>query len=258
LALQSFGYTAKPGIPIGAGLGPLHAKVTNPEQSVWVAQLCATLVSQERTTAMPLPLIQASAEDIAALEQSARHLFAADGDGIEVEPLGQGLWRVLTTAPQEQLPQTDTMSPMALMELDLGDWWPTGQAWRAWRRRVNEIQMTWHDHPVNLAREQGGLPAINSVWLYGGGNGFMPTPAGDDHQWVESLSAATISGDWAGWLDAWDEVQAVLLQAAPEQQIVLTGDDRIVELNNAPSRWWRNLFARGQQDTWRRWWLNQN
>jgi len=41
---------------------------------------------------------------------------------------------------------------------------------KKWRQMQNEIQMIWHDHPVNLDRiERGELP-INSVWLQGVGS----------------------------------------------------------------------------------------
>jgi hypothetical protein len=41
---------------------------------------------------------------------------------------------------------------------------------KKWRQMQNEIQMIWHDHPVNAARmERGELP-INSVWLQGVGS----------------------------------------------------------------------------------------
>ncbi len=36
-------------------------------------------------------------------------------------------------------------------------------------RLINEIQMYLHGHPVNAARQQEGKPAINSLWLWGGG-----------------------------------------------------------------------------------------
>ena len=44
----------------------------------------------------------------------------------------------------------------------------------AWRRCSNEIQMLWFGHPVNEAREERGLPAINTLWL--SGNGAPPSP----------------------------------------------------------------------------------
>ncbi len=52
------------------------------------------------------------------------------------------------------------------------DWWmprdsdESGLAKR-WRKLQNEIQMLWHINPVNEAREQRGLPSINSLWISG-------------------------------------------------------------------------------------------
>lgn len=253
LKLLQSGYQAAHGLAIGSGLGPLHSNVTQSDQTAWVAQMCATVISQERATVVPLSLIEASATDIAGLQEAASPLFGDDGDGIQIEPLADGLWRV--HADFEVTSQL--ISPLALMGQDLGDWWPTAPAWRHWRKRVNEIQMAWHDHPINQMREQKGLPAINSVWLYGGGKGFTPAanPATD---WVDTLSLASSRGDWQSWLDNWAEIAPLVLAAEPGREIVLTGDDRIVRLTNAPKRWWQNLFAKQQQDSWRKWWLNQN
>ncbi|MCD8503569.1 MAG: hypothetical protein LRY53_01790 [Burkholderiaceae bacterium] len=253
LQLQLAGFNPEAGESIGSGLGALHAKETRTDKPVWVAQLCATVISQERATVVPLCLTQPCATDIAELEDTARPLFSADDDGIEIEPLGNGIWRVHAEFAQT----AGTISPMALMGQDLGDWWPTHDAWRAWRKRVNEIQMAWHDHPVNQRREQRGLPAINSVWLYGGARGFAPQTS-LDHDWLVALEQAAWRGDWQGWLEAWADIESGLLSAEPEREIVLTGDNRIVRLNNAPKRWWQNLFAKEQQNSWRSWWLNQN
>jgi hypothetical protein len=52
------------------------------------------------------------------------------------------------------------------------DWWmprdsnESGIA-RRWRKLQNEIQMLWHIDPVNEARQQRGLPSINSLWISG-------------------------------------------------------------------------------------------
>ena len=52
------------------------------------------------------------------------------------------------------------------------DWWmprdmnELGVA-KLWRKLQNEIQMLWHIDPVNEAREQSGLPSINSLWISG-------------------------------------------------------------------------------------------
>ena len=253
LELESVGYNPPSGQPIGAGLGPLQAKVVSPAMSVWIAEICSTVLSQERATVLPQKLIQTTAQEIEALEHSARPLFDDHGDGIRIEPMGNGLWQV-----HAEFAQTgNTISPMALLGQDLGDWWPTAHMWRLWRKRVNEIQMAWHDHPVNQAREDKGLPAINGIWLYGGGKGFTPAPS-LGYQTIDHLSEAAWRGNWSEWLDAWVQIEPILMNAAPQQEIILTGQDRTVRLVNAPSRWWRNLFARGQQDAWRNWWLNRN
>ncbi|MDE2598172.1 MAG: hypothetical protein KGL40_00970 [Rhodocyclaceae bacterium] len=41
---------------------------------------------------------------------------------------------------------------------------------KLWRRLLNEVQVTLHEHPVNLARSARGLPAVNSVWPWGEGD----------------------------------------------------------------------------------------
>ncbi|HYL17427.1 MAG TPA: hypothetical protein VEV20_02015 [Burkholderiales bacterium] len=46
---------------------------------------------------------------------------------------------------------------------------PSGTDALAWHRRFNEIQMLFHEHPVNMERETAGQPTINSVWFWGGG-----------------------------------------------------------------------------------------
>lgn len=38
-----------------------------------------------------------------------------------------------------------------------------------WMGRLNELQMLMHSHPVNQQRAGRGQPAVNSVWLWGGG-----------------------------------------------------------------------------------------
>ena len=50
---------------------------------------------------------------------------------------------------------------------------PQGDTAADWHALLNEIQMLFHAHPVNEAREQCGEPAINSLWFWGGG--VLPT-----------------------------------------------------------------------------------
>lgn len=63
---------------------------------------------------------------------------------------------------------------------------PRGADALTWLRRTNEAQMLLHAHPVNVAREARGAPALNSLWLWGAGmlpqcrSGFAGVWGGDD------------------------------------------------------------------------------
>lgn len=46
---------------------------------------------------------------------------------------------------------------------------PQGSAGRAWRALLNEAQILLHNHPRNAARVAAGLPPVNSLWFWGGG-----------------------------------------------------------------------------------------
>lgn len=76
--------------------------------------------------------------------------------------------------PAGQFESLKTHSPAQAIGRNIDIWMPkdteiVGIA-KKWRQIQNEIQMIWHDHPVNQRRVlQGELP-INSIWLYGIGS----------------------------------------------------------------------------------------
>jgi hypothetical protein len=91
----------------------------------------------------------------------------------------------------------------------------------AWRRCVNEIQMTWFEHPVNAAREGRGSPTVNTLWLSGNGKPATALPTwwaiesaipmvvalpitSDAPRALETFDALTEParrGDWTAWRD---------------------------------------------------------
>lgn len=111
-------------------------------------------------------------------------------------------------------------------------WMPHGDATAtlAWRRAMNEIQMTWFVHPVNAVRETNGQHVINGLWL--SGTGWPNTPklpfaqvasgltflrgaltearAAADLETFDSLIEPARSQDWSAWRNA---VQALDLRA---------------------------------------------
>lgn len=57
---------------------------------------------------------------------------------------------------------------LALAEgLNVEHYLPQGRQARAWRRILNEIQMLWHDHPVNRQRQALRQPPANALWFGG-------------------------------------------------------------------------------------------
>jgi hypothetical protein len=61
-----------------------------------------------------------------------------------------------------------TATPDAAGGHNIDIWMPKGEGERAWRKLQNEIQMQWHTHAVNAAREAAGKQLVNSLWLWGG------------------------------------------------------------------------------------------
>lgn len=63
-----------------------------------------------------------------------------------------------------------THSPFAANGRSMSKFLPAGDGARTLQQRMNDAQMLLHEHPVNTARAERGLPAINSIWLWGAGD----------------------------------------------------------------------------------------
>lgn len=59
-----------------------------------------------------------------------------------------------------------TSTPDAACGHNIDIWMPKGSAARDWRKLQNEVQMHWHTHPINAARENRGAKPVNSLWLW--------------------------------------------------------------------------------------------
>ncbi|MEC5161085.1 hypothetical protein RCH08_002228 [Janthinobacterium sp. CG_S6] len=88
-----------------------------------------------------------------------------------------------------------TASPDAATGQNLTAWMPEGEQARASRKLQNEVQMLWHEHPVNVARQARGLAPVNSFWLWGGADAApaaAPAPlllSADCPPWLAALAA---------------------------------------------------------------------
>ena len=129
----------------------------------WLYAAPVHLVLQRDTFSLsePVPLVL-EADESAALTTALNKHF-------EVDAL-KFFWRENTWFLSLQTnPQINTIAPQAAINKDISAYLPTGEGATKWASFSNEIQMLLFEHPVNIAREAKGLPAINSIWCYGGG-----------------------------------------------------------------------------------------
>ena len=111
-------------------------------------------------------------QDPAALQLTQDEATALAAD---LEPLLDELGRLSITAPHEwhlHLHAESDIRTTPLAEaigLNGDQLMPRAANVKVWRRVLNEVQVTLHEHPVNLARAARGLPAVNSLWPWGEG-----------------------------------------------------------------------------------------
>jgi len=65
-------------------------------------------------------------------------------------------------------------------------------------RVLNELQMLWFEHPVNVARKQAGRPQANALWVWGGGT-LPSAPSGvEAHTLVADAPELAGLAQWLG------------------------------------------------------------
>lgn len=180
--------------------------------------------------------------------------------------------------------ELDTATPEAALGMDLTDWMPSGARAAAFRRLQNEIQILWHTHPVNAAREARRQPAVNAFWPWGasapdGASSPLPRLAAvDTASWLARLAGDSpsdlaqfaaradgdailvcgsvapyaLAADWGGWVAAMGQLEAGLF--APILDSLKTGRVRRLRLvlshRDALAEFTTNAMA--QRKFWRR------
>lgn len=94
---------------------------------------------------------------------------------------------------------------------------PRGKDGRVVERWMNELQMLLFTHPINMAREDRGLPPINVVWLWG----FSTSTAATSPRTLTSAKCDTVfafsqairNGDLHAWQAAWTTFAPQILAA---------------------------------------------
>ena len=176
----------------------------------------------------------------------------------------------------------DTASPDTVANMDLTDFMPKGAQAQAYRRLQNEVQMAWHAHPVNAARETRRLPVVNAFWVWGASSAAPAAlPQVATHAvpgWLAAIGAqqlasldrldgaldrdgllvagilgeAALAADWNGWLQGMQHLEtalfAPLLAAVKDGRVntlrmVLSSREGLIEATTT---------AMAQRKFWRR------
>ncbi len=99
-----------------------------------------------------------------------QHLGA---EGLRLEAPTPGRWYLLS----EQAPELVTQPLAAVLGRPIAGQLPQGPEARRWARLLNEVQMLFHHSEVNQRREAAGMPTLNGLWPWGGGQ-LLPPPPG--------------------------------------------------------------------------------
>ncbi|NYT60735.1 hypothetical protein H0A66_00120 [Alcaligenaceae bacterium] len=255
--LAQRGFKPRAGQNLSAGLAPLltTAPITD-NTPIWLAELVHVSPSRDGAALLPACELAITPEQSVALFESAQSLF--EGTDFTLHTCGTEHWRL--GLPAEFTPIC--ASPTVVSLSSVNDWWPQDIAARPWRRLVNELQMSWFEHPVNQARYQQGQVPINSLWLFGGASADQLTapPQAGASQRYDSLLGFHTSRDWGGWLAALAQLEEQVfrpLAGGKPPDLVLTGRNRIIEIQ--PSAWGAlTQWLPGSRQAWRKWWSPQD
>ena len=178
-----------------------------------------------------------------ALLEAVRELFESEG------------FTLRYGAPQRWYAAHDSLADLSTASLDrvigrnVDRWLVADPRARLVKRLQNEVQMLLYTHPINAAREELGLPVVNSFWLSGCGRA-QPVVAPAGLSVDERLRAPALAEDWAAWTEAWRALDAAL--PPPDHtplRLTLCGERAAATFESAPRGLWQRLggrFARPQ------------
>ncbi|TCV90410.1 phosphoglycerate mutase [Sulfurirhabdus autotrophica] len=135
-----------------------------PEQYYWLrADPVHLRVQRDQIILADSGTLTITQNEADALTESLNRHF--EQDGMLFYGLRPDRWYLRLTTPPAI--QTHMLPEVAGNNID--ELLPFGPEGMRWHGLFNEIQMLFHDHPVNEQREMQGEMPINSVWIWGGG-----------------------------------------------------------------------------------------
>ena len=250
-------------LPAGTALAACAALVDGATDAAWRLDPVHLHVGRDHLVLGDPRELRPEADEAAALAAAIGPLLAEEGLALDARTPSRWYLREIDAAR----PLRVATRPLAgAIGRNIDAWQPRGEDARRWRRIVNEVQMTWHAHPVNARREAAGRPAVNSVWIEGrlapGAPGVerdaaariaTDTPGGGPFSLALSDGArlvvdprlldAQLAGDPTAWHAAWHAIAADTLDAISRSggggRVVLAGDAGWREIAIAPRADWR-------------------
>jgi len=165
-----------PAAPLTALLDGLPA-----ESGQWLrADPIHLQLHRDRMAVLAAPALQLSQDEADALCATLNAHFR--DDALRIEAPRPSRWYLSSPEGLGQTPPPSSVAGRALPRTALP---------APWHRRLTEIQMLLHEHPVNRAREGRGTPAVNSLLLWG--HGHRPAVPGRHYGQVWSGDALAIA-----------------------------------------------------------------
>lgn len=133
------------------------------ERAYWLrADPVHLRVMRDRIVLADRRILALTADEAASLATAIAEHF---GPTLSPRPLQPDRWYVEYATP----PRLRTTPLECVVGRDIQPRMPQGEDALHVRSVLNEVQMLLHAHPVNTRREARGLPAVNALWLWGGG-----------------------------------------------------------------------------------------
>lgn len=160
-------------------LAPLFASnqsKQNPTQSWAAIELVHIHATRDHLVLTDPNDLVISAEEESSLRASVEEILSELTQGLFIPTPNRWLFEADTWTSLK------TFSPELAIGRNIDTWLPQDtnipRIARKWRQIQNEIQMIWHDHPVNLERISRGELPVNSIWIYGIGTfqDILPHP----------------------------------------------------------------------------------
>lgn len=133
------------------------------KSSWWRADPVHLLVDRDQVAMLPRSALGVTQDEARALAATFNEFYA--NDQLVLETPRPDTWYL-------RVPQTwrcHTWDPARVEGWAVTEFMPAGPDEDSLKKLMNEVQMLFFEHPVNQERERAGKPAINSLWLWGGG-----------------------------------------------------------------------------------------